>query len=402
MMKNLLNEDLFALAAACSYPVYVVGGCVRDFLGGLKLACCEPDIDICAPVSAGEFCALAKKSGFIVSAEYKNTGTLKLKKNGCEYEFSSFRSDLYVRGEHRPEKSLFTTDIDLDARRRDFCANAVYYDIVRGEFLDPLRGINDISLKKLRCVAPAKKVFGEDGLRLMRLARIAAETGFTPDEECIEGARKNAALISDIAAERVCAELKRIIYADGRYGVKEAHLRGIELLNEIGVLEKILPELGACKNFKAFSVAEKEVRLAALFSGLPVADVEKICARLKIPKKEGDICVRLVGARLPENYDELRLFILDNADILSELELYLKATGMGRSFNLVLEKMRRERVPLSVSDLLVRGDDIAATGVAPCDIGKTLKRLLSDCALGKVQNDKICLLEYLEKAIIKR
>ena len=201
-MQKTLPENLIHLANACEKPLYIVGGAVRDFLLGEIAA--DVDYDICGYMTEEEFLSAAERCGFTVKALYPNTGTVKVEDGaGIGYEFTRFRSDKYVRGKHTPSEIEFTDDIRKDAIRRDFCANAVYFDIKSGEFLDPLGGIGDIKQRKLRTVAPAEKVFGEDGLRLMRLARIAAQINFSPDAECLAGATMHAALIRDIAPERI-------------------------------------------------------------------------------------------------------------------------------------------------------------------------------------------------------
>ena len=126
-MIKTLPQNLIRLAEACPYPLYVVGGRVRDFLAGLEPD--EVDTDICAPASADDFVARATQCGFTVTACYKNTGTVKIACGEDSFEFTCFRSDEYVRGEHVPVNIYFTQDINLDELRRDFKCNAVYYDI---------------------------------------------------------------------------------------------------------------------------------------------------------------------------------------------------------------------------------------------------------------------------------
>lgn len=401
-MKKLLSANLIGLAEDCPYPVYVVGGFVRDFLAHETARDATPDIDICAPAAAEDFAERALSHGFRVDATYKHTGTLKLTKEGQSYEFSSFRSDRYVRGEHRPEKAYFTEDICLDARRRDFCCNAVYYGIVGGQFVDPLGGIADISRKILSTVAPAEKVFGEDGLRLMRLARIAAQTGFSPTEECLAGARSNAGLIADISAERIFAELMQILRADEKYGIVGGQLRGVGLLEEIGVLQIILPEVdlrrggGAVKN--ALSRAEGEGRLYALFSNCSPEIARRALERLKAPKKAIKTCGRLLSATLPEGEGEAREFAVENSDILPELSAFWRAQTSpdGERLAAVVGEMRAARAPLSLKDLAVRGNDLIACGTPPAEVGKSLNLLLKAAARGDVRNEKQSLINYLK------
>ena len=168
-MFDRIAKSLILLAQSLPKPLYVVGGAVRDHLIGFREK--TTDWDICSPMLAEEFAAIATAHGFTINAVYRNTGTVKLHDyENNEFEFSSFRSDEYVRGEHRPAKIFFTQDMEADARRRDFTCNAVYYCIREGKFYDPLCGERDIREKKMRTVREARRVFGEDGLRLMRLA----------------------------------------------------------------------------------------------------------------------------------------------------------------------------------------------------------------------------------------
>ena len=213
---------------------------MRDALAGLPSS---QDWDICAPADAEHFSALAQESGFTVNGVYRNTGTVNLTDGERKYEFTSFRTDVYRRGEHAPSKVTFTKDIATDARRRDFKCNAVYYDVAKETIEDPLGGVKDIEQRSLSTTREADEVFSEDGLRLMRLARQAAQTGFVPTLECIFGAKFNAALIAKISPERIYAELQLILHADEKYGRQYAHYEGLKLLEGTEVLNYILPSL---------------------------------------------------------------------------------------------------------------------------------------------------------------
>lgn len=444
-MKSSLNPRLIFLAENCPYPLYIVGGRVRDFLAGLKTQ--KFDNDICAPADADDFVMRAKEAGFIVNAVYKNTGTVKLSEGGDDYEFTCFRSDEYVRGEHKPVKTFFTTDITLDAHRRDFKCNAVYYDICRGEFIDPLGGIEDIRRKRLTTVDRAEKVFGEDGLRLMRLARIAAQTGFKPDNECFEGAKNNANLIADISVERVYSELNAILHADLKYGVPLAQYEGLKLLKGIGVLKIILPELGDGEgmyqrgdihkydvlehSLKTVAYADKSIRLCALLHdiGKPFcmkrdgnfyAHAEEgariasgICARLRVPKRLSERVAKLIelhmyDLRCDARENKIRKFIVKNYAYFDDLMLLKQAdysacmddTKSAPSvvkMRGILEKMQSEGLPLTVKELDVKGDELIAAGCPRERVGAILEKLLLDCAIKLVVNEKSKLIIYAQK-----
>ncbi|MBD5583923.1 MAG: CCA tRNA nucleotidyltransferase [Clostridia bacterium] len=444
-MKNLFSQKLIELAKSCPYPLYAVGGRVRDFLAGLETS--KPDTDICAPADAEDFVERAKLSGYRIDAVYKNTGTVKLSCGEEEYEFTSFRSDEYIRGEHRPVKTFFTDDISLDAKRRDFKCNAVYYDICGGQFKDPLGGIADIKAKILTTVDKPEKVFGEDGLRLMRLARISAETGFAPTGECLAGAKANAELIADISAERVWAELDRILHADLRYGREYAPFNGLLVLKNTGVLKVILPELalgenmGQRKDIHDYDVlehslrcvlyADKSIRLSALLHdvGKPYCMlrdgnfyahdregariVQDICTRLKVPKKLAERCAKLTELHMYDlrgdaGVNKVRKFIIKNFEYFDELMLLKQADFSACKDNTsvapsvvkmtgILNKMKKEGLPLTLKDLAVKGNDLIDDGCPANLVGKTLQSLLLDCAVGQVKNEKAKLLARARK-----
>ncbi len=441
-MHTLLPEKLKTLAAALEKPLYVVGGACRDFLSDLKKEC--SDWDVCAPLSADIVCAAAKEVGFKVTAVYKNTGTVLMSADGEDYEFTSFRTDKYVRGKHSPEEVFFTDDIASDARRRDFKCNAVYYDIVAQKFLDPLGGIEDIQNRVISTVVPAKKVFGEDGLRLMRLCRIAAQVGFTPTDECMEGARENCALIDDIARERIGAELNAILTADLKYGVNGAQYAGLKLLSKVGVLEHILPELAAGEgmeqrsDFHSHDVLEHTlrcvlyappaIRLAALLHdvGKPYCKINfgkyarheeagaeiaaDICKRLCVPSKTSERVCELVRLHMYDlsgaaSENKVRKFIVRNLDLFDDLLLLKQADFSACKDDLsiapcvekwknIYNKMQKEGVPLTLKQLAVKGNELIDAGICPDETAKTLKMLLEECVIGNVLNDREKLIKY--------
>lgn len=440
-MKLHLSEKLHTLAEACPFPLYVVGGSVRDVIAGLYRK--NSDIDICAPASADDFCTAAVKCGATVNAVYRNTGTVKLKFGKEEYEFASFRSDEYVRGIHTPVKTFFTDDIYLDARRRDFKCNAVYYDIKKESFCDPLGGIDDIKNKRMTTVAAADKVFGEDGLRLMRLARQSAQLGFKPDKECLDGARKNASLIADVSPERIYAELNAILHADAAYGIEGAQYRGLKLLDETGVLDVILPELtlgrGMEQNEKfhhhdvlehslrTVLYADESIRLAALLhdTGKPYCMIQngnyrnhetesarisgEVCERLKVTKRLTEEVVELSALhmydmRCDARENKIRKFIVRHGAILQKLLLIKQADFSAcrddlceapcvTKWRAIYEKMKEEGAPLNLKQLNVKGNELLACGIPPERIGKVLSALLDDCAMEPSLNENSALIK---------
>lgn len=437
-LKKLIPAPLFRLANACQSPLYLVGGAVRDTIAGLTLQHGSLDLDICSPMPFDEFLSIAEGCNFSAKSVFKNTGTVKLLDEvGNEYEYCSFRSDKYVRGNHVPVETFFTDDIQLDARRRDFTANAVYYDIQKGEIVDPLDGVSAIQEKRLTTVADSDKVFGEDGLRLMRLTRQAACLGFTPDSACLLGATKNAELIDDISPERIFTELTQLLSADEKYGQADGVYRGLKLLDDTGVLARIFPELALGKgmaqradfhkydvlehSIRATAYAKKEVRLAALLHdvGKPICALrdgsshnhpqdgatiaKEILGRLKAPKKDIQRIPALVewhmydfDCKTKEN--KLRRFFVAHLDILDDLLLLKQADFSAcmddfstaptvKRWKGILAKMQEEGAPLRLKDLALTGKEILELGIPPHKISAVLDALLAHTAVFPTENN---------------
>ncbi|MBQ5929898.1 MAG: CCA tRNA nucleotidyltransferase [Clostridia bacterium] len=436
-MRKILPKNLILLAENAPFPLYVVGGTVRDCLAGLTPK--RVDLDICSPTHAEIFANFAASQGFQVKSVFKNTGTVKLQDcENNEYEYSCFRSDKYVRGTHVPVEIYFTDDIELDARRRDFTANAIYYDIKADKFIDPLDGVSAIKEKRFTTVAPAKKVFGEDGLRLMRLARQAATLGFTPDNDCLLGATENAALIDDISPERIYTELLAILYADGKYGNTDGAYQGLQLLEKTGVLTRILPELCLGKgmaqradfhkydvlehSLRAVKYAAPSVRLAALLHdvGKPLCAIRDgnsynhptdgerlantILQRLKAPKKTIEQVCALVRWHMYDmdcktNENKLRRFFVEHSPILEDLLLLKQADFSAcmddmrqaptcTRWRKLLAQMKEENVPFTLKELDINGADLLALGIPPTSISTVLRKLLLHTATAPNENKK--------------
>jgi putative nucleotidyltransferase with HDIG domain len=128
--------------------------------------------------------------------------------------------------------------LEEDLLRRDFTVNAIAEPLGGGALVDPTGGRSDLEARRLRMVAAA--AFTEDPLRALRLARIACELDFAADAATVTAARERVAGLALVSAERVFAELKRVV-ASSRV------LFGLELMEQTGVTQIVLPELLALR-----------------------------------------------------------------------------------------------------------------------------------------------------------
>ena len=130
--------------------------------------------------------------------------------------------------------------------------HAFVYDIKNEKLVDPTDGIVDIDAKVLRTVAKPEKVFEEDGLRIMRLARFAAELGFSIEERTLEVAKQLCKNLKNISGERIRMELDRILASNEKYGNKEGVRIGLTLLSDLDAWQYVIPEFGVNKNNALF------------------------------------------------------------------------------------------------------------------------------------------------------
>ncbi len=119
------------------------------------------------------------------------------------------------------------------ARRRDFTINAIGWDPLTNEYLDPFGGRDDLSARVLRVVD--RERFGDDSLRVLRAVQFAARFALTLEPISADICRRIA--LDDLPAERVWGEIEKLLLVAGQPS------RGFALARELGVIEQILPEM---------------------------------------------------------------------------------------------------------------------------------------------------------------
>jgi tRNA nucleotidyltransferase (CCA-adding enzyme) len=119
------------------------------------------------------------------------------------------------------------------ARRRDFTINAVSWDPLTGDFLDPFNGRRDLERRVLRVVDPA--TFGDDSLRVLRAIQFAARFELTLDEQTRALCREIP--LDDLPAERIWGEIEKLLLKAERPSI------GFVLALDLGVIDRVLPEM---------------------------------------------------------------------------------------------------------------------------------------------------------------
>ncbi len=231
-MKIKIPEEVLHILKVLNdndFEAYIVGGCVRDSLLGIK----PEDWDIATDAPPKEVCRVFDKT---VETGIKH-GTVTVLLNKKNYEVTTFRLDGKYSDNRHPDNVVFTGSIKEDLGRRDFTINAIAYNPVMG-IVDPHDGIKDIADGLLKTVGNPDRRFAEDGLRMLRAVRFSAKYGFEIDESTMESIRKNNTLIKKISMERVRDELTGIL-------VSTEPLKFI-LLRDAGLLQHLIPEFEVC------------------------------------------------------------------------------------------------------------------------------------------------------------
>jgi len=186
-----IDKDLINLSNLLSRyaPLYVVGGYVRDSLLGNKVC----DVDLCSCLSLNTLQEILKDTAFKLKITNKTFGTCKIICNKNTWEYTTFRNDTYKpNGKHSPSKVEFVLDLKLDAKRRDFTINCIYYDILNNKLIDIYNGIQDLKEGVIKALPPCEETLKVDGERLLRMVKYAVKYNFKIDEETFSLAKKYA------------------------------------------------------------------------------------------------------------------------------------------------------------------------------------------------------------------
>jgi tRNA nucleotidyltransferase (CCA-adding enzyme) len=211
----------------------LVGGCVRDALMGVRPKDWDLEVYGVAPERLREI--LDRFGPVNVVGE-----AFTVYKLGADVDISLPRRERKSGRGHRAfviEGDPQMTVADA-TRRRDFTINAILQDPLTEEILDPFAGRRDIEQRVLRAVSA--DTFAEDSLRVLRAAQFAARFEFTIEPETVALCRSID--LSDLPAERIWGELEKLLLRAQRPSI------GLDWFRELGVLEKLFPEIEALIN----------------------------------------------------------------------------------------------------------------------------------------------------------
>ncbi len=274
------TRAVLASLAAAGHEARIVGGTVRNALLGEPVT----DIDIATTATPDEVMAAMSAAGLQAIPTGVSHGTVTVVANHVPFEVTTLREDVETFGRHA--RVAFTADWAADAQRRDFTINALYCDGT-GTISDPIGGLTDLAARRVRFIGDPQARIREDALRILRFFRFHAR--YSPDSIDAEGltaCTKERHLLAQLSAERVRAELMKLLEAPGA-------ARAIAVMATHGFIVEILgraPRIGLLERLVAQDVehqrhADPLLRLSALAVAVE-EDRDHLAQRLRLSREE--------------------------------------------------------------------------------------------------------------------
>ena len=273
---------------AAGYQALWAGGCVRDQLLNKQ----PKDYDVATIATPDQIRELFGHRKTLALGAAFGVITLIGPKSAGNIEIATFRKDSDYSDGRRPDAVEFST-AEMDAMRRDFTINGLFFDPLKQEILDYVGGQADLELKLIRAIGNPAERIAEDKLRMLRSVRFAANLDFQIDPATTDTIVRHANEINVVSVERISAELTRMLTHENRR-------RAVELLHETGLLTNILPELSpmvqdaerferTLQNLQRLNSIESPpsfaVTMVTLLESPAPEDFFNLCKRLKQPNE---------------------------------------------------------------------------------------------------------------------
>jgi tRNA nucleotidyltransferase (CCA-adding enzyme) len=308
---------------SAGYRAWVVGGSVRDslldqiFAGAPAETWRAKDWDLATDATPEQVQPLFRR----VIPTGIDHGTVTVLLHGQELELTTLRAERDYRDGRRPEHVDFVRSIEEDLARRDFTVNAIAFEPNTETLVDPFDGVSDLRARRLRAVGEAARRFAEDGLRVLRAARLVATLEFELDPDTARAIAPSLDTYRRVSAERIRDEWNKALLAP-------EPSRAFRVMHEHGMLAITAPELeglalpaeadaeGEPHDGLALALArvdrcarEVELRLAALLRDVHVQPgraaemADALLVRLRYSNAERKLISHLIRNPLPPRHE---------------------------------------------------------------------------------------------------
>ena len=416
------------------FQAYLVGGCVRDALTGLK----PHDYDITTDAVPEQITEIFGEERCTYYG--KAFGTVCVRLHGEKAEITTFRTEGSYSDSRHPDEVTFATDVHDDLSRRDFTCNAIAYDPSTG-LLDPYHGADDLQAGILRAVGIPEERFTEDALRILRGMRFYARFGLVPEPATDAAMRAQAPRLRQISVERVFTELCGMLRGE--------HITDV-LLAYPEILAVWIPEITPCVGFDQKSrwhdftvwehiakavgntVPDLTLRVTMLFhdigkphcmtldergghfkghAQISAEMADKILQRLRSDTKLRKDTVQLIGLHraIPKNMPDNRRLLGQLGEeqyrrLIQVFDADRKSKWIGREDSRAdIDRMedclnghRNGELLCLVTELAVNGRDMAALGLRGQEIGQALNAVYEEVIHDRIPNEREQLLAFLQ------
>ena len=318
------------------HDCYIVGGYMRDYFNGKKtphdwdLMCTDDSRALAKEI------AESKQGTFIPLDEERGIYRVVLQDKTTEFDIAQ----------------ALENDVYLDSKRRDLTVNSIFYNLNTHEVYDPFNGVSDVENKIIR--TSTLENMQNDPLRMLRVYRFAAKTGFSIDKELSNYCKQNFPLIQKVAPERINSELMNI------FSAQNCEFALISMLND-GALTFLFPSLNGNDEKLKMTIprmseipqTQPTLKLATLLacSDSSIAETTQKLKELKFTKKQIGYIQKLLENQItPDTIKSKRDFaqIIKNLDNCTEDAILLaKVRFEGSNFDQLNELFQeiKQRFP---------------------------------------------------------
>lgn len=379
------------------YTAYYAGGWVRDYIMGNP----SDDIDIATDAHTEDIIRLFDITIPVGIA----FGSVIVVFEKHQFEVSSFRSDgPYYDGRH-PETVSYSSP-EVDAQRRDFTINGMFYDPLKKEIIDYVHGREDIDNKIIRTIGDANERFAEDRLRMIRAVRFAVRFGFPIEKKTKQSiVAYSSTLFPAVAIERIWQEFNKMV-KDGFFAA------AIKMMFELGLLSTIFPQLESIE--EAVSRLEKFpfncptiLWVMELFAGNDLEEQINLCDYLKVSREDKRLVEyvyqgqRLISSNDVEDVSWAHFYAhKDDHLCLDILSLRYKDSSFMDEHQQRKNRLQSHIERIITKNPVVKAKDLLDRGVKP---GKTMGLLLKEAERISVNNnilDAESVIRILQKSFL--
>lgn len=294
MTEREFAIDVVRRLRGAGFEAYWAGGCVRDEVLGLTPA----DYDIATNARPEQVRKIFRHTVDVGIA----FGVIQVMgPRPHQIEVATFRTDVSYSDGRRPDSVAFCS-AEEDAKRRDFTINGMFFDPIEERLIDYVGGQADLKSKRLRAIGAPIDRFVEDKLRMLRAVRMTTRFGLAIDPATADAIRMMAGEIIVVSHERICEELHKLLVHPRR-----AH--GIRLMDELHLIQPILPELEEMKGLLQGPPAaptgdlwEHVLKVLELLEGSSWPDPVAVSFPLAFASLLHDIGKRRTMGRTPDRY----------------------------------------------------------------------------------------------------